>query len=81
MELDDSVLAEVSFWVDQTLSNPSPSITLHEPRRSECKEQRDEGLDKVKHGHQSTLANLHPPRPPPVCCCRASCQLIRDAHK
>lgn len=41
----------------------------------------DEGLVKVKHGHQSTLANLHPPHPPPVCSCKASCQLTRDPHK
>lgn len=73
--------AEVSFWVDQTLSNPSPSITQHEPCRGERKEQRDDGLVKVKHGHQSTLANLHPPCPPPVCCCKESCQFIRNAHK
>lgn len=76
MELDDGVLAE-----NQTLSNPSPSITHHELHRGERKEQLDEGLVKVKHGHQSTLANLHPPHLPPVCCCRASCQLIREAHK
>lgn len=62
MELDDSVLAEGSFRVDQTLSKQSPSITRHEPRRGERKEQRDKGLAKVRHGHQSTLAN---PRPPP----------------
>lgn len=59
MELEDSVLAEVSFRGGQTLSKPSPSITRHQPCGGERK--GDEGLVKVKHGHQSAHRNPSSP--------------------
>lgn len=59
MALDDSVLAEISFRGEP---DPVKRESINHPtgatRREECDKQRDEGLVKVKRGHQSALRSL-----------------------
>lgn len=75
MKLEDSVLADVSFRGDLTLSKPSPSITRHQP----CGRVNASG---VRVWLRWSMATSQPAVSIlPIFSCKASRQLIRNTRK